>query len=257
MFAGIDFVYNEIPSDKFGFLIGEIGGKGSREDMTALSYTIIEEKIHRNPKPYYYGVEEDNKLQFEMTIFREIPLDRYDEGAIAKWLFNKQYNDLTIIQDDLNGIYYRCMFLNPRKVQFANKPYAIKFDVVCDSPYAWTEEITKEFTVNSTATTLSLYSPSTVNDYLYPKLEIITSSSTTSFSLYNMTDSDTREFKFSGLQTSQTITVDNNLGIITSNKNASSQNFSKKWFRLLPEDNVLKATGACTLKVIAKYPITT
>jgi len=253
MFYGLDFIYNGIPSDTFGLKIVEFGSSGEREDMTAVSYSVEEEKVRRKPVPYFFGVEQNDKLKFSMTIARQEALDRYDNGVITKWLFNKQYNELKVIQPDLNGVYYRCILTNPKKVQYGNLAYAISFDVECNAPYGFTEEITDTYNITTSAT-INHYSPSCSNDYLYPKLEITVGSTTTNFSIINTSDAN-REFKFTSIAPSQVITVTNDLGIITSTGSASLTQFNKKWFRILPEYNVLTVTGSATLKIIARYPL--
>ena len=252
MFYGLDFIYNGIPSDNFGLKVVNFDS-GQMDDMTAVSYDIEEQKVRRRPVPYFFGVEQNEKLKFTLTIAREEILDRYDKSVINKWLFNKQYNDLKIIQPDLNGVVYRCILTNPQQTQFGNLAYALKFDVICDAPYGYTEEITNTYSITGTQT-ISHYSPSANRDYLYPKLIITLGSTTTSFSITNTTDNN-RIFSFSGVGASQTITVNNDLGIITATGNASMSNFNKKWFRLLPEYNSLSISGSATVQIIAKYPI--
>ena len=257
MFTGIDFIYNNIPSSNFNFKIISFDD-GKQEKMTSISYNIIEERVQRRSVPYFYGVSVAENLSFEMIIGRLEPIDRYDKAVINKWLFNQQYNDLKIIQYDLSDVVFKCILTEPQQVQIGNLTYALKFTVVCNAPYGFTSVDTKEY--NFAEAPNPLYqiehlSLSSVNEYLYPILDITTTSGT-EFSIKNITDNN-RITTITNLNAGgNRIIMNNDLGTITKDTILTLTGFNNKWFRLLPGVNeleILKGTG--TLKIIAQYPV--
>ena len=258
MFTGLDFIYNNIPSDIFDFKIISFDD-GMQEKMTAISYKIIEDRVQRRSVPYFYGTTIAENLSFEMIIGREKAIDRYDKAAINKWLFTQEYKDLKIIQDDLQSVIFKCIFTEPEQVQIGNIPYALRFTVICNAPYGFTEELTSSYNFTEpTGSPVSFYhyAPTSVNEYVYPILTISTTG--TEFSIKNVTDNN-RITSINGLNAGSPVNlvINNDLGIITKDTLLTLSGFNKKWFRLLPGNNelqILKGTGSFSIK--CRYPIT-
>jgi phage-related protein len=79
--------------------------------------------------------------------------------------------------------------------------------------------------------------------YLYPKLVITMNNSGGNVTITNSSDAS-RVFSFTGLLTSEVITIDNSLQQITSSTGLlRMSNFNKKFFRLIPEINNLRFQG--------------
>lgn len=255
MFSGTNFIFDKVPSETYNLYLVDFG-ENSKEDMFGVTYEIEEEKIKRNPVPYFYGIEQTPTLQFKMTVASEKELDRYDRHAISKWLFKKDYKYLQIDQEDIGNVYYRCIFLNPQKIQFGNCAYALQFDVKCDAPWAWSEEHVYEYTLSSSTTNIEFRNLSNYNDYLYPEIEFTLSITDTNFSITNSSD-NSRIFEFTELNPSEIIYVNNQRKQVVSSEDTNRLcNFvDKKWFRLVPGTNQLIVSGKGSLEIRLRYPI--
>ena len=91
MFNGLDFIYNDVPSEAFGFKIVELNG-GEREDQFGISYSVLSEKIRLNPVPYFYGTEIEPNLSFTMTIAREDYMDAHTMRMVDRWLSRPRFS---------------------------------------------------------------------------------------------------------------------------------------------------------------------
>lgn len=266
MFYGTEFVFDEISSEVYGLMLVNFNsGKISNE--IGNGYQIEEESIPGILKPIKLNSALRDKLSFDITFARQSELDRYDKGVIYKWLFNKDYKKLRIVQDDLVDVVFNCILTNPREEVLFGYTYAVTVTVVCDSYFATSIELEYSKTIGTGVSTDSIYIPSCANEYIYPKLLIATNvNQSCNLSIKNLTDSSTRATSFQSLSSIENLTLDNNFGIIKSTGSSTIANFvSKKWLRLLPGDNSLEytltntsgaaVTGTVVLTYIYDYPI--
>lgn len=261
MFNGLDFTYNGRSCSDFNLqLINFNSGKTSFD--FGPKYNIIEEKARLNDVPLFFGVETDGTLELKLIIGSEVELDRYDKGIFSEWLFQKEYKELVIEQEDLEALVYYGLVTSAKQIQIANYTYAIEVAIQCDRPYALTTPQDYNYTKNSASPvsqTFYHYCETNLNDYLYPEtMSIYVPTGATSVSIINHTDSDLRVFEFSSIAGDQTITINNKLGIISSTGDGALSNFSKKWFRLLPGDNEIEIIGDTGIVIDLKelsYPV--
>jgi hypothetical protein len=214
---------------------------------------IIEDKT-RN-KNYFYGVKQTGNLVFPIKMLSEKPLDHYDVSAISRNFFNKQsYKYLQIIQPDLEGIFFKCMLINPKKVCIGKEVYGFSCDVYCKENHAWTDEFTYNYSIINPNQNIVINNLSDLDDYLYPYISFTTSNTTTSFSIKNITDNN-REFKFTSISGNETIGVDNDRQIITSSTiNNRLNNFNLKWLRLVSGNNNLVVNGNGSMFFKMRFP---
>jgi hypothetical protein len=169
--------------------------------------------------------------------------------VVQQWLFGHQrYKKLQISQADLDGIYFNCFLTNPSVITNANLIYGFTCRVVCDSPFAWSYKKTDSFTFGGivTNTTVEVFNHSENNAYTYPYLRIITPNVSNGFVKITNTSDTSNSIPFEitgGISPSDTILVDNDLGIFTSNTQNLFENFNKRWLRLVPGRNVLSVFG--------------
>jgi hypothetical protein len=247
-FFGSNFIYDNITSESFNLKIGYLNSGGTQESTSGSNIKIISDKVRRKPKPYFYGVEIEPVLEFDMFVYSEVALDIYDLSAINKWLYGRQqYKWLQVQQENgMEGIWYNCFLTNPQDIYIGNLPYCKKFTVVCDAPWAWTDEFTYNYTITTPNQSIIFNNLSDcADDYLYPYVSFTISSTTTNFSIKNNSDNG-REFKFTNISGNETITVNNELQIITSSTlNNRLNNFNLKWLRLVSGNNSLIVNGNC------------
>ena len=106
MFKVLDFQYDGKSSADFEMKIVNFSGTGVSNTPLGIPYVIEEQKIKRNAKPCFFGVEATPKLTFPLQI-AYIPengknqnqniLGRGELGAIFKWLLRTEYHEFKII----------------------------------------------------------------------------------------------------------------------------------------------------------------
>jgi len=256
MFKGLNFTFNDMPSERFNLKIGFLGGNGVEDTYSGITQQIEEMKIKKVDKPLFFGVEVTDKINFELLLFSEEEIDLYDRQAIDRWLFQKQYKYFNIDQEDYRGVFFRCIMLKGEKVDIGNVPYAIRVQVVCDSPYVYTDEYEYNYT---SPTTFNLTNLSNINDFSFPEFEI-TMNSSSSVSITNNSyldssgSSSPRTTSITGLTSGEVITLDNERGILESSLSISRfGNFNKTLFRLMPDDNEVVLLGDFDLKITIRY----
>lgn len=254
MFSGLNFVFNGIPSEKFGLKIGFIGNSGVKDSYSGVSQSIEEIKIKRVDKPIFFGTEKSGKISFELLLFSEEEIDTYDRQAIDRWLFQNEYKYFKIEQEDYNGLFFRCIITQSPKVDVGNVPYMKRITITCDSPYVYTDEYTYNITSTSTPSSLNITNLSNINGYSYPEFVITT---TTSGNVTIKNNTDSRTFLLSELNNAETITVNNDIKILSSDSGIKRiSNFNKYWFRFLPDINNITFTGNFNVAIKIRYRLT-
>lgn len=252
-FYATRFAFNNVPCESFNLILADFDS-GVIESNLSGDIEIIEDKT-RN-KNYFYGIKQTGNLIFPIKMLSETPLDHYDVSAISRNFFNKQsYKYLQIIQPDLEGIFFKCMLINPKKVCIGKEVYGFSCDVYCAENYAWTDEFIYNYNITTPNQNIIFNNLSDLSDeYLYPYISFTTSSTTTNFSIKNNSDNG-REFKFTSILSNETITVDNEKQIITSSTiNNRLNNFNLKWLRLVSGNNNLVINGNGTMFFKMRFP---
>lgn len=254
MFKGLNFTFNDIPSENYGLRIAFINDVGVKDTYSGIQQGIEEIKIKRVDKPVFFGVEKTGKISFEILIFSEEEIDTYDRQAIDRWLFQNTYKYFQIDQEDYNGLFFRCIMTEAPKLEIGNRPYAKRVIVTCDSPYVYTDEYTYTFTSTSTPSNANITNLSNINNYSYPEY-IITTSTSGDVSVSNNTDGTT--FSVTGLANGEVLTVDNDRKILSSSTGQRRiGNFNKTWGRLLPDINNFTFTGNFNIDIKIRYRLT-
>lgn len=254
-FQGFNFIFNDVQSERYNLKIGYFDGGGKTDSSFGSNVEIIEEKIRRVSVPFFYGTEITPPLTFDMVVFSEQELDAYDRQAIGQWLFGKQeYKYLQIEQKDLEGVYFRCILMNPETIYIGNGAYGKKFTVRCDAPWGWSDEKVDSYTITTPNQVINYTNLSDADEYLYPLVTYTLGISTTTCSVINLSDSS-REFKFTSVSGNEVLTVDNQRQIITSSLGSNRlSNFNLKWLRLVPGLNQLRVTGNGTFTIRTRFP---
>ena len=228
------FVFDNIPSETYDLFIISDGASGVLTNVGSGSVTLFTKEIYRRQKPFFFGTQQSPTLQFDLTFGSLNPIEANKQMLIQPWLLGQsKYKKLQICQDDYGDVYFNCIMTSPEIVTIGNFAYSFKCTVICDSPFAW--EFPKTYTVNNiaTTTTFNFNNISNNNDYMYPTLKFYLSATSTGFTLVNTTLNET--FSMSNLSNNEVITINCDLGIITSSLGLSRYSkLSGGFFRLKP-----------------------
>jgi phage-related protein len=247
-FYGKSFSFNGIPSEEFGLRISELDADGVNQTMGSASIDIVEDKIYRKYKPYFYGVTASPKMSFPMSAFSETDIDGNLFAKIQKAYFSaRNYKKFQIHQEDLSDIYFESMLIDPQITKIGNVGKGISFTVLSSSPFAWhfPKMTAYTFTDAFVSSTVTFNNQSDyMEDYLYPMLTI-TMNSESSPSLYitNLDDGN-RRFELIELLQGEIITMDClRQTLISSTGFPRLSKFNKRYLRLVNGQNRLQIQG--------------
>jgi len=246
-FFSYDFVFNNVPSNTYGLGIVNLD-TGTSDGDAGAAVEIYEKQVYRKSRPYFFGRSYDTPLEFEMTIASENVIDGNDRSLIESWLLGAQnYYPLQILQEDLQDVYFNVIFTKSKNAYAGNMNFGMVLHARCDAPWAWKfpQTLIKNYTGDVIVDeTFTFYNQSAENDYMYPVISVTTNAIGDSVSITNITDSN-REFAFTGLDTGETLGIDNYRQIITSSVPGAYRlgDFNKKWFRLLKGANRITLNG--------------
>ncbi len=262
-FWGSSFSFNGIPCDDFDLMLYDVGNTEQGEGRFASPVKIVEEVLPNRWKPYFYGVERDDKLEVQMVF--GVNQRRVDEGsflgrdeleAVATWLTGQEeYLWLEIDQPDLEYVRYKVICTGLDIVEYGDVPWALEAEFTCDSAYAYMYPQTFSYDVDG-AMEIYFRNESSLGGYYYPEIEWCPTSGGGDFSLQNVTDSG-RTTKFTDVPASiKSIVVDNDRGIITNDQDLNIYPyFNFKFFRLTRGVNDLIVTGTGTLNISCEFPV--
>lgn len=248
-----DFTFDGISSISKGLVIVNVDN-GIKTLPYLPSQDIVEDHPNNVDKPYFYKTKK-NPLTFSLTFTLE------DEDwtvakkmEIAQWLYKKTYKPFTT-SDYPDKVFYT-IATNQADFMTANLTEGyFTVDFRMNAPYAYTTTgtVVHDLSSNITTTDIVINCLSNVNDYFYPEVEIELKSTSTGFTIVNLSDGN-RETTFTGLSVLETITLSNRQ-IISDTGNYRYENFNKVWLRLVYGDNTLRVTGKCVLTFNTQYPV--
>lgn len=259
-FNGCYFTFDGKSCHDFGMMIYDFSSY-SQDEAIAFASTgnAVEDRIANRYSSLFYGIKQDQSLTFRLVfgaddyyLDNDDPFSRYQVAKIAEWLTgHDEMKWLTIDQVDMARIRYKCRVSELRLITTGGSPWAFQCTVTCDSPFAYLEEETRTYTVNSSST-IDIDNISSYKGYYRPKIKIITRQAG-DVSITNTSDNN-RLFKFTSLANNKTITVDNENQIITSDTNLYPS-FNFNFLRLVPGNNRLTLSGNFTLEVTLAFPV--
>ena len=259
-FYGSSFSFDGISCEEYGLMLYELDS--NKMDATRFAtLEVHEERLYQRPRALFYGASHQDPLEFRLVFgageyeaAQNIPLDRQDLEVISAWLMKPDgYKWLTIDQPDMEGLRYRCVITELEVIEIALQQWAFQCTVHCDSPYAYTLPLTYTYVVNGSAE-VTLHSRSSANVPYYPTLTIVTSGR--SFSITNLTEGSPGMILQNLPFSSDTLTIDGERGVMTSEEGANVYKCSNfKFPSLIPGDNFLKITGFGTVTFTCEFPV--
>jgi hypothetical protein len=275
-FYAKSFIYDGKSSELYGLVCASQSG-GQTTSPAGSTITILEEYVNRRETPYFYGVSFPEKLQFDIEFYSENPIPRQKVSEIERWLFGLSgYKRFEVIQEDMERIYYNCLFTNANLSCTGNEVYGFNATCVCDSPWAWGETLTQikntvtsTMTINNTSDNTRFTKPTIklVFDANYDTVYVENISATTtededygsiatiSYTAYDydLISTTATEFEdygdlsvfssnamiFEDITDGEIIDINTDLRYITSNRESIVNRFNGKYLYLLPDENVI------------------
>jgi phage-related protein len=241
-FYGKNFIYKGKSSEIYGLLCASTQGSGEILSSAGSNITILEEYINRRETPYFYGVSFSEKLQFDVSFYSETQIPRQKVSEIEKWLFGLlEYKQFQVIQEDMEGIYYNCLFTNPTVASVGNEVVGFHATCVCDAPWAWGEEIT--YTKTNATGVISILNRSDNARYTKPTITLTFTSNQEEVSIVNTSDTESTAMIFEEVVIGEIIEINCDLKTISSNKELIVERFNGKYMYLIPDINTITITG--------------
>ena len=262
-FWGCSFTYDGKSCESFDLMLADTDGGAQGEGRFASAVTIIEETSPQRWKPFFYGTKFDNKLQ--ITLSCTLTNSRLDAGEflsrqeldnIATWLTGQDgYKWLTIDQDDMADIRYKCIITELSILESGNEPYGVVVVATCDGPYAYRSApsiVTEEI---SNTTEITVYNTSSHNGFFKPVVEF---EPVNGGNLMIKNNSDNgREFLLEDIPGSvSSVRIDSERCLIECDQDIDLYgNSNLKFLRLKRGENELEVSGSGTLTIVCDYPI--
>ena len=241
-FTAVNFVYDNMPSEKYGLLITSIAGESVSPAGSAIS--LITDKVFRNPVQQLLGIDQE-PLVFDVEFTSPKPLDMFEIDSIATWLTGQhEYKKLQIDQADLKNSYYNCIITNMSNVYYNNRGHSFRCTVECDAPWAWEFETVKSWQFpDSAINNERLFIVTSENSLIKPLIEFTLTDFNTTFSIVNHSLNGL-EFGWTGLNVGETITVNCATQEISSSTGLfRSDKFNKRFLSLRKGVNNLEFRG--------------
>lgn len=244
-YQGYNFIYDGIPSQAYGLRIVSFESSSYRY-AGGSSMELITDRAARSLRTKILQSVPSEPLKFDMEIACENHLSMAQSLYVKNWLFGHLgYKKLQILREDMMDYYFNCIFNDPEDIQI-NGNNGWKFTVICDAGGAW--ENPRAFHYEDNPATVIINNRSNNHDYTYPDVSFVVSADGADVSIVNKDDNG-REFKFTGLNADEKITIDGETKIIKSDNANRLSNFNKNFLRLVQGTNNLEISGISSLDI--------
>lgn len=255
MFNSYEFTFGGESSAAYGLMLYNIDTKAQGAVPFANKASIVETRTAGRIQPIHFDVNYNaSPLEFNLVFGAQRALDRREMSEIAFWLTgHKQYQWLSIDQDDLSDVQFRCLVTSLTPIHVGWLPFAFEATVRCDCPYAYGYPFTYEYEIDGEAEIL-FTNEGTVRDYIRPSFTFVPAEGVTQLSIVNMDDGE-REFRLKDIPLGSEVSVDNLNGIITDTVNGANlyEGFSMNFLRMAHGDNHLVVNGNGTLTLSGRF----
>lgn len=257
-----DLIFGDFMASNHGLMIGSFTYNDESEDDIGMSMTTIEEYIGHDPVPVYLGQKYSDKLRLRITLLKN-PCVYYDDpsftekdcrGILRLLTGAKNYRWLKLItQEPDEDLWYRARTVSVSYERIGSRVVGIILGLECDSCFAWSKEYA--ITVNVVAGQhFYIYNNTDdLNDYVYPVIEAVPSSSGT-ISVSNLSDNRWLT-EIRNVRQGERITLDSKHQIISSDLSHDLllDDFNLGWFRLAPGQN--EYVSGSDMTILMKYRV--
>lgn len=243
--TALSFIYNGISSEDFNLYVGGFDSSSIKQDMASTNIEFIQDRLPTRIENFIYGIQQSEaNLKFKLNLFSYEYLSRNDVTYIDNWLFaNKKPKKLMFCQEDMATYTYLAVFSKNNIIYHGNQIIGFECDVVCDSAYAYEQEITESYVVQrGVETKIRFNNLSGGINYLYPKISWTCNKDGGGIRIVNENDGN-RTFVMSNLRMGEKITIDNYFQITSSLGLLRSEDCNKQWLRLKQGINKIVVSG--------------
>lgn len=272
-FTAYEFTFNGRSCREFGLIMCDFNRSDREGGTHTAGWKAQVETVFRQHRSLLRGVEDEDKLSFQLSfglcpdrMDRRQFLDRFEIEAIFSWLTGRrEWGWLTIAQDDLAHVRYRCMITDLKEVASGWATYGFTCTVQCDSHYAYM--LPKEYQYHCDGTlNIDFFNRSSMNDPYSPSL-VIAPLGSGGVSIVNQTLGGdgpafgnlayVNEEKLSPLPSLAKLKIQlNENGVLTSSDGLNLYpyyNFER--LGLARGENRLVVTGQCDLTIRCEFPV--
>lgn len=263
---GSKFIYDGVSSLDYGLLMCELDSSGVSDESTGLNLEVFFDQIGSSANRADYGAAYAEVLEFPCTVVKEDGsyFSRAESRELLEWISGKRnFRWLKIYDGDNDTLNYLCRATSITKKKVGSDVLGYTIVWTCNSPYAYSDEVTLTETVLAADHECTISNDSDeINDYLYPIVTITPSNACNTLSIENLSDikftGDTpRRLEISDVAANETITIDCKNRIITSSNSTRyiGEDFNLNWLRLLPGENNLVLNGVGIFTFRYRLPI--
>lgn len=263
---GSKFEFNGKSSEDYGVILASVGETNSYE--MGLDRSIIRGEINKyRTQVNHLGTKYADVLLFEFTIVKnpcdnanqkDMMFTRSEIRNINAWLTGPEIPKILHFYDSDEYVDYFAIISNVTDNAIGDKIYSLTFSVTCDSPFGYSELITKTISSTSSMTSTITNLSDDISNYVYPIITI-TPNVTGTVTIKNTTDEE-QSISISvkkGLE----ITVNcklqtfyDSIGLLDLADIGLSDEFDIYIPRLLCGDNSITITGNCSATFKYRYP---
>ena len=180
MLRGCSFSYAGVSSKEYELELYYLDDN-SDKFVSGSDYEIITDNIPMETEQILYGINHSTKpLEFDIEIFNPYRSITIEEMAnIKQWLFGQQgWNRLYLDDDDFMDLYLNCILIPIEDVADVTGYRGLRCTVHNISPYWYGEEIITNFTINSSAPTLTINVQSQCPTAILPNISFVADNDT-------------------------------------------------------------------------------
>ena len=132
-FYGSSFSFDGISSEELGLMLYDFNTTSQGNSSFASGFQLNEERIPHKVRSLYYGGWLADNLEFtlvfgadEYSAMNHEDIDRQEMELIGSWLTGKSgYKWLSIDQDDMAGVRYRCIMTDLKMIEYSGFKWAL------------------------------------------------------------------------------------------------------------------------------------
>lgn len=249
MFNATYFWYDGQWSGTWSLQIADFDSSFVRE-TDAFSPTLSLLKVPEQFRFFHGGIDYDTTPSCEFSVVSEEAIPGAVRSVILSWLIGKkEFKPLYFENGDNELFTYYCVFTSAKTIWVNGQCHGFRLTAQFDSPFA--RGTATEVTVGAGTHEIRIENRSDVDGYTYPCVKFTGGG----VDIVNKTDDAARHFTFSGLGSTEEVTVDNETKHISSNLGGEKlSNFtSKNWLRLRKGYNTLKIVAEGEVTITCPY----
>ena len=257
MFVNSTFSYNNISSDSMGVMLVREGNESNIIQKLSPDRTIYKDKPRYTDKSFVYGSDKQPLSLTPLKIMKidNTPMTEEDRIDLMGWLCpDSQFH--AFISDDFPDLEFWIQFTKSSFTNYFSNQGFYTLEAESYLPYALSSipDITRDLITNTTSTIINVPNNSNIVPLYMPYMQFTMAGDTT-FKIINHSNNDS-VFQFTGLNTNETICVNNETNeIISSIGGERISAFNLGFLKLVQGMNSLEVFGRCSLTFKMNFPM--